>query len=340
MASLSTTSAPGGHTSQGTSIVGVDIGGTKVAVAVADRAGAILARAMRPTTAGDGALAALQRVFEAVDEACGRAGTGAPAVLGVGAPGISVPGGGNQLCPNIPGWAPLDLYAMFEQRFGCPFAIHNDIKTATLGEGWCGAARGARSFVYVGVGTGIAAGIVVEGRLWEGAHGASGEIGYWAPSATEMAADLRAGRPVMSFRTDHTPLEEQLSGRWIGERAAALASSGAAPLLHEMAAREGGAVTARLLFQAAAEGDAGSRDLVEEVTYLLAVSLAHLAIVLDPELFVIGGGLAGAGAALLAPMERVFDELVPFPPRVVLSTLGSESGLYGAVRVALDLAQG
>jgi predicted NBD/HSP70 family sugar kinase len=167
-------------------------------------------------------------------------------------------------------------------------------------------------------------------------------MGYWAPSMREVAEDLRAGRPVHGYGTDHCPLEEQIAGRWIGERAAALLTAGKAPALRRLVREPGrssasGEVSARLLFAAAAEGDADARDLVEEITYLLAVSLAHLAIVIDPEIIVIGGGLSNAGALLVAPIQRVFEQLVPFLPRVVLSTLGADSGLYGAVRVALDL---
>ncbi len=317
-------------------VLGVDIGGTKVAVAAADREGHLLGRATRATTAGDGAEAALGRIFEAIDAACAEAGIARPEALGVGAPGISVLGGPNLLCPNIPGWAELDLFSRFGARYGCPLAIRNDIKTAALGEGWRGAAQGARSWIYVGIGTGIAAGIVVDGQLWEGAHGAAGEIGYWTPSMQRSADALRAGQPLPSYSGGHCPLEEIVAGRAVGERATALVAAGGAPLLRQIGAADG-TVTARMLFEAAAAGDAAARDLADDVAYLLGVALAHLVIVTDPELLVIGGGLSGAGAPLLGPIERAMAELTPFPPRVIFSTLGGDSGLYGAVRLALDL---
>ncbi|WP_329126475.1 ROK family protein [Streptomyces sp. NBC_01465] len=292
-------------------VLGIDFGGTKVALATMDTAGPVprvLGRTRLPTAGPGGAQGVLRRSLAAAGELV--AGTGG-ALTGVGVATIGVVDGERiRLAPTVPGWEDLDLPRLLRKEFGgLPLRIDNDVKAATAAELRWGRLSGVSSGLYLNIGTGLGAGIVAGGRVVPGAHGAAGEIAYLLRTPDEPG-----------FAAGRAPLEEHVSG-------AALASRGAQLL--------GAPVSAAALFARWREPQV--RSLLDESVSALAAAVANLCIALDPERVVVGGGLMGAGRPLLKRFRTALDAAVPFPPELTPARFVDEAALYGAVSLAMDV---
>ena len=313
-------------------VVGVDIGADTALALVADLSGRILARERRAVSgqarAGQDPL--LREVRATARAALRAAGLGADGLraVGVGTPGVVDPASGRiTLAPQLAGWEGLALGPRLQRTFGCPVVVDNETHVSLLAETWRGAAQDVRDAVYVQVGVGIGGAVLVNGELYRGATGAAGEIGYLAGDG-DGAPEHGAG-----------PFEWAAGARAyarLGARAAARPRAGA--LLRELAGGDPAAVTAQTVFAAAALGDAAAQEVVTELTRRLARGVAGFVTALNPELVIVGGGVANAGSALLEPLEAGVRALVPVPPRIELSRLGDESVALGAVRLAADVA--
>jgi len=215
------------------------------------------------------------------------------------------------LAPNVPGWERLAIPGVIGEAFpGLPAAFGNDVKLAALAELTWGALAGVGCGVYLNLGTGIAATLVVDGRIVEGAHGAAGEVGYWLTdgSATpRMAAD------------GAVPTEEALGGRGVARQSAAL--FGRSVEVAEL-------VTL-------AEADKSAEMLLEGLWDAIGTLVANLAIVCDPEVFVLGGGYVRSDRFPIDVIARFLERAVPYPPRVVRARFEGDASLHGAVAVAL-----
>jgi glucokinase len=307
--------------------LGVDCGGTSLRVAAADSSGRIVAEAQAPTLdaserengLGEAILAAVRGLASSLP-----GGSSALRGIGVGLPFVCHDGR-IWLNRNVRALDPGALEASLSSSFGAPVALLNDVKCAALGESWLGAARGAENFIFVNVGTGLAAAVFAEGRLLMGAHGAAGEIGYWLTGADDAEA-LDAGLG---------PLEEAASG--VG-----IASSYAKTPGEEGEKRRPSAeaLSAEEVFRRAREGEPKARVVVERGLAYLLPALANLATLADPELLVLGGGVSQS----LREYEGLIIDLVgratPFPPRVAFSSLGKRAGLVGALRLGIMAASG
>jgi glucokinase len=298
----------------GTFVLGIDFGGTKVAVGTATASGELLESARLENdgrdaqdvvaTALDAAGALVRRTAAATGLQLASAGAVSPGVIGEQ---------DVRLAPNVAGWEDLALPSLVRGGLGVDrVAVGNDVKAAALAEARWGSLRGADPAVFLNLGTGLAAGIVAGGRVLPGAHGAAGEIGY-SLRGPQDGAGVRAGR---------APLEEAVGGRAIGERASALL---------------GGAWTAADAF-AAPDGPAAA--LVEEALDELAVHVANLAVLLDPARIAVGGGLMADAARVLPVLRRRLDLAVPFPPELVPAAFVHDGALRGAVALALQVAGG
>lgn len=292
-------------------VLGIDVGGTKVAVATADLRGRILRQTRIGTEAARGARQTVDRALHTAERL--RAETAAATdgrCLGVGAasPGV-VHEDRVLLAPNIPGWEDLSLPALLREGLGIDrVAAANDVKAGGLAEARWGALRDADPGIYLNVGTGLAAALIVGGRVLGGAHDAAGEIGYLLRGPADTAG-VASGR---------APLEEYVSGIGLARRGAELL---------------GGAPTAADLF---ASTDARVQALVNEALDQLAVHVANLATVLDPQRIAVGGGMMASGRRVLAALEARVREAVPFPPEVVASVFPDDSAVRGALAVILD----
>ena len=310
-------------------VVGIDVGANKILVHVADLNGDIVGSERRRTDRAGGVDGLLDAVRGAVGEALSRAGVDRARVTAaaVGTPGVVDPPSGRiKLAPQLGDWEGIDLGRQLGRSFPCPVLVDNEVRLSVLAEQWRGAAQGTNAAVYVQIGVGIGAGILIGGELYRGADGAAGEIGYLPlPGDSPLADGLGS-------------FERAAGGRAFARlgREAAAGPDGA--LLRELAGGDPDAVDAEVVFAAARQEDAAALAVVEELTRRLANGIAAVVAVLNPATVIVGGGISRAGASLLEPLERHLRPLVPLPPRLVLSTLGEESVALGAVKLALQSA--
>jgi len=291
-------------------LLAIDFGGTKVAVATADMEGSILKQARLDTHASQGAQQLLERTTgtaQALIERTMEEVGGQCVAVGVSTPGV-VHDDGVLLSPNIPGWEQVSLRETMRASLHVPTVVAaNDVKAAAMAEVLWGALKGADPAVFLSLGTGIAAAIVMGGRVVTGAHGASGEIGY----------NLRSVLDTSGAANGRAPLEEAIGGRFIGERASLLLGE---PLS-----------TAELF----AHPDIRARFLVDETLAELATHVASLAILIDPARIAVGGGLMSSGDVILHALTFRLEYAVPFPPEIVPARFLQDASLYGAIALAL-----
>jgi glucokinase len=292
-------------------VAAVDFGGSKVAVASATLSGEIIDQLRFDTHARRGAEQAVHRAIDAVRSIISGAERqmgGRCAGAGVVSPGI-VHADRIVLAPNVPGWEDLELEALMSKALGVErVAFGNDVKAAGLAELRWGTLAGADPALFLSLGTGVAAAVLVSGRVLLGAHGAAGEIGY----------SLRGVDDGGAFADGHAPLEELAGGRAIGVHASRL-------LGRELSAAE-----------AFGASDVATRELVDHALDELAVHVSNVALLLDPERIAVGGGLMESGERVLAALEARLQHAVPFPPTLVRASFVHDGALRGAVALALD----
>ncbi|MER5863287.1 ROK family protein [Kitasatospora sp. NPDC002040] len=289
-------------------VIALDIGGTKIDVALADRSGTVLERIRLETRAALGPEQALARAAEAAAQLTRRARAEyGSQVVGHAAvsPGVVLPDR-VLLAPNLPGWEELPLAARLVELLGAErVPVANDVRAAALAELRFGRLRGVDPGIYLSVGTGIAAALTVGGTVLAGANQAAGEIGYTAfdPGA--------AGQ-------DRAPLEELAGGKAVGERAGLLLG------------------TASTAAEAYASTDPVAQQVVHQALGALSVALANLTVFVDPQRVVVGGGLMGSADTVLPVLAAHLRRAVPFPPEVVAAHFTQDASLHGAVALALD----
>jgi glucokinase len=294
-------------------VLSVDFGGTKATVAAADRAGTPLAEVRLPMLAERGADQALRRVLDACETIVGAV-AGSVRAVGVASPGIVV-ADRNLLAPNVPGWTELRLEERFSSVLGVPTVCANDVKAATLAEARWGNLRGVADGIHLNLGTGIAVGLLIGGRVHPGAHGAAGEIGYNLrfPHTLDETVGPHDGR---------APLEEVVGGRGIGLRGRPLGGTGDALSVFALA------------------GDPAVDTFLDETLTELAVHLANTAILLDPARVTVGGGLIRSAGTILPVLDRVLTRAVPFPPEVLVAHFAQNGPLVGAAALAWEHLDG
>lgn len=328
-------------------LVGVDVGGTKIAVLITTPDGAILGRATRASSAGDQDGAA-EAIATTIETALADAGARVEdvAVIGVGVPGRVNPRTGDVTIAVNLGWTDLALRDALEARLGRPCVIENDARAAAVGLHHRRVLGAAEDIAYLAVGTGIAAGVILDGRLHRGARGLAGEIGH-------AIAD-RAG-PVCTCG-QRGCLEALVSGPSIARRAAEALAAEA--LAADVLAVDGGGsrlrsiplgeLTAVDVYEAATAGDPLASDLVEDVGRRLAWAIHLLVMAYDVDRVVLGGGVSHAGETFMAPIQRELDRLRAASaiagellPRDVVEALpvGADAGVLGAVAIAQQALQ-
>jgi len=306
--------------------VGVDLGGTKcLAVALAGNRVVGEKRVATP----DGGEAVLDAIATLALEV---AGDRPLAALGVGAPGLVDREGLLRFAPNLPGVTGLPVRAALEQRLGVPVRVDNDATCAAWAERAMGAATGLDDVVLVTLGTGIGGGVITGGRLTRGANGFAGEVGH-------MVVD-RDGPPCPCGQRGCW--ERYASGGGLARLAQVAAGRGEAAAVLAEAGGDADAILGEHVAAAAAAGDAEARAIVAELGWWVGLGLANLANVLDPEAFVVGGGLVEMGDLLLDPVRTAFATLLqgrawrPAIP-VVPAALGYRAGAIGAGCLGAEL---
>ena len=322
--------------SRGALVVGADIGGTKTAILVCTQAGEVLGRHVAPTAVGSvdrAPEAVAAQVSAALDEAGAQPGD--VAALGIGVPGrVDRETGHVTLAVNLD-WHDLPLGPRLEQLLGIRTHVENDVRAAALGLHRRRLFGPVESLAFLAIGTGIAAGIVLDGRLHRGANGLAGEIGHAIldPGGPRCACGNRgcfealAAGPAIVSRT--------LAG-WTARR------NGQAPDAREQAAETTGAAA---VFAAAEAGDEVAREVIDSAGRAIAWGIHLLALAYDVERIVIGGGVSHAGEAFMAPIRRDLDryrEASPLAAEILLPDLvqllpaGADAGAWGAVTLARE----
>ena len=295
-------------------VAGIDIGGTKIATLIVAADGTVLGRATHASTVADRSNAAAA-IAATLDDALAGAGLGRDDLqaIGVGVPGRVDPERGQvTLAVNL-GWTDFALRDVLEAEIGRPVVIENDARAAAIGLHERGVVGATDDLAYLAVGTGIAAGVILDGRLHRGARGLAGEIGH-------AIADASGPRCACG---QYGCLEAFASGPSIARRA--------------------GVATARDVYEAAAGGDPAATELVDDVGRRLAWAVHTLVMAYDVERVVVGGGVSHAGAAFERPLRRELErlrtasdlagELLPADVAHVLPP-EAEPGAWGAVAVA------
>jgi len=297
---------------------GIDIGGTSVKLGFFAADGTLLEKWSIPTDVSDGGSHVAAAIAAAVRDHREKHKT-AGAILGAGV-GIPGPVSGDGLvsrCPNL-GWRDYDAAGELARLLDMPVVCLNDANAAALGEMWHGGARAYRSFVLLTLGTGVGGAVIMDGRVVSGAHGAGGEIGH-IPLVPEGRACGCGRRGCFERYASATGLVQTAQER--------LAADGAPSVLRD------GELTAKAVWDAAVAGDAVAEAIADEHCRALARGCAAIAAVCDPEAFLLGGGVSGAGAALTERVRAHYREAV-FPAcrdtAFVLASLGSDAGIHGA----------
>ena len=306
---------------------GVDIGGTSVKIGLFETDGTLVAKSQIPTRTEEGGGKILPDVAAELKRLCEAQLISAEQVVGVG---VGVPGPVSKQgivhgCVNL-GWGEYNAVEEMNRLTGWKVSAGNDANVAALGEQWLGAGRAYQSIVMVTLGTGVGGGIVYEGKILPGSHGAAGEIGHMAVLTEESHYTCGCGK--------HDCLELASSANGLVRMAQDVLHESNAP----SAMRELSPLTAKDICDLAVKGDTLALKAVGITTDRLGAMMANAACVVDPEAFVIGGGMAAASKLLFPLIEesynkRVFPNLKGLP--IVAAELGNDAGICGAARMVL-----
>lgn len=306
---------------------GIDLGGTTAKIGLFTTTGDLLEKWEVPTDTSDQGARILPNLAAAVQDKMAQRSLSPDQIEGVG---LGVPGPVQDssvvaiVCANLGGWGDCDAGAQLSQLLGgLRVQVGNDANVAALGEIWMGAAKGCRSAVMVTLGTGVGGGVVADGKLIEGAHGAGGEIGHITVNPQETA-QCGCGK--------HGCLEQYSS------------ATGVVRCMNKLLKQNpdvpctlrGRDFAAKDVFDAARSGDKLAQQEVEDMTLTLALALGNIAAITDPEMFLVGGGVARAGDVLLEPLSRHYQANAFLSCRntpIRLASLGNDAGIYGAVRL-------
>jgi predicted NBD/HSP70 family sugar kinase len=299
-------------------VVGLDVGRRWVRAAIADIAGTIVARRDERAKVTS-AKALIGQIGGIARRLAADAGVQWSQVThaALGSPGVFDPVHGYvAMAPNLPGWGRSGIVEAVREELGTNVNFENDVNLAALAERADGLGRNVESFVFLSVGTGVGMALVIDGRLYRGAHGAAGEIAYMP---------LGMGDP-------HDP-----ANRRRGAFEESAAAAGVVRIARALGMRP--PLTPERIFTAARRGHAVALRVVEAEAARLALAIATITPVIDPEMVILGGGIGRNGDLLLEPIERELKQLLPFRPKVAVSALGEDAVLRGAVTTALEVAR-
>lgn len=309
-------------------VAGVDIGGTRLRMMLTDLNGRVVSQwSTQFTEKQRTPKAVCALVHEGLKMMCQEGSTSLKKVLHLtaGAPGITnVDAGVVISAPNLKEWDDVPLRAMLEKEIGVPTLVENDTNLAAVGERWRGSAEGVDNFFFVALGTGVGAGIFLEGRLHHGADWSAGEIGYMSVNGEQRA-------PLKMRSTGQ--LEDAIGGQGIEREWRSL-------LERDRKGNDAGLAKLRAseVFDLASEGDRLAGELVQYAARILANCISDLALVLDPEVVILGGGV-GSHGELCRATRKVLEQNEFARPRLRSSSLGTQAQLHGAIYLSLAASE-
>jgi len=313
-------------------IIGMDVGGTKLATVVADTEGKILQKVRKPTEAEKGAEHVISKLFSMVYETLNLANLKPENIIGIG---VSFGGETDTktgfVYPHLPGWEGIPLRDRIEAEFNLPTIIENDANAGALAEWMFGAGRGYDYVVYMTMGTGIGGGIIANGEIFHGANDAAGEVGHQIL--------LPDGPPCRCGRRGC--LEALCSGPGIARRTKDAVMKEKDTLILELAGGNIDAVKSEFVLEAAQRGDALANRLIQETAFYMGWGIANIVNILNPNVVIIGTIVVAAGDLLLNPIrENVVKFAVDRSAEIVKilpAQLGESVGDLAAVALVIQL---
>ncbi|MFK7918284.1 MAG: ROK family protein [Ilumatobacter sp.] len=303
--------------------VGIDVGGTKALGVALDASGNVVAEERRPTPRG---VDSLDPLIDTLVELA--ASLGARGSVGIGVPGLVSRAGVLRAAPNLDGVADFEVGRLLGERLGHDVAVDNDATCAAVAEWQLGAGHGVHDMLLVTLGTGIGGGVVAQGTLQRGMNGFAGEFGH-------MVVDLNGPRCPCGRRGCW---ERYASGSGLGMLAREAATARRLDAVVEHAGGDPQNVRGEHVQAAARDGDDAARAVIDDFGRWVALGLANLTNVLDPEMIVLGGGLAAGAELYLEPITRWYGELLYQPhlrpsPRIEFARWGPLAGAVGAALI-------
>ncbi|MBS3946865.1 MAG: ROK family protein [Dethiobacter sp.] len=302
----------------------IDLGGTKIYTVLGDGKGTILASELLGTKAADGPLAVLEQLQQSVSGLLAKTSYRLTDLRAVGVCAAGFFDWRKKLLvhsPNMAGWDNVPLERELAERLGLPVLAENDANAAALGEARCGAGSGASELIFVTVSTGIGAGLVLNGQIYRGAGGFAGEVGHMVvrPDGPTCGCGRRGC------------LETVASGTAMARVARAAVLAGQETLLARLAEENGGRLEAPQVFDAASRGDKTASQILTEASYFLGVGLVNIVNLLNPQIIVIGGGVASAGEIFFQPLrEAIAQKAIP-PAAADVTLRGAKLGMAAGV---------
>jgi glucokinase len=305
-------------------VVGIDLGATKIALGLIDPDNRIVASTRIPTNAAAGPTSAVEGIVQSIV----KLGKKLPAGQQIDAVGVCSPGpldhqAGVMLDPpNLPGWRDVPLRKMLADRLKLPVSLEHDAKAAALGEFHYGAGRGQQSMVYLVAGTGVGAAFIIDGQLYRGMHNLAGEIGGVTIDRRSEAYRSGVRGCVQSYLCGPDLARHYLC-------------------LQAEPQPQTRSITGERVAQLAQEGDEAARRVMTQAGEALGVAVASLAMILDIELYVIGGSVAKSGDLLLEPARRMVPDYafqsIAGRVRIVTAALGDDGPLLGCSWLARQM---
>lgn len=313
--------------------IGVDLGGTKILTALVSPEGDMIAGKRSPTAARSGPEEVIARIFTTIEQVLHQANAEIGDIRGIGiaaAGALDTERGVVTTSPNLPGWRDVPLRGMVRDRFGAAAFLINDANAAALGEHRFGAGKSVDNLIYITVSTGIGGGIIIDGKLYQGAGGSAGEVGH-------MTIDINGPRCSCG---SNGCLEVLASGTALAREAQRCITEGAESSILRLADGKISSITAKIVSDAAQDGDLLARELIHRTGTYLGIGLANLVNIFNPEMIIVGGGLSNIGDMLLNParqmvMERAF-KVAAQRVRIVPSQLGGNAEAVGAAAFVPD----
>ena len=309
---------------------GVDVGGTTVKIGCFDKEGHLISKWEIPTRKESQGKYILPDVAESLKERMEMDGIELENVqgIGIGVPGPVLANGTVERCVNL-GWGHTDMKGILRQYFpGVDIEAGNDANVAALGEVWRGAGRGKKNAVMITLGTGVGGGVVIDGKIVSGVHGMGGEIGHIHIRDEDQDTCNCGG---------HGCLEQTASATGLVREAKRLLQ--AAPEKTSSMLEYGEKLEAKDIVACAVQGDELALKAIDTMSFYLGRALASIAMVVDPEVFIIGGGVSRAGKFLNDKIEKYYYEYAPLTgskSEFVTALLGNDAGIYGAAKMVLD----
>ncbi|MEC0090419.1 ROK family glucokinase [Paenibacillus macquariensis] len=308
--------------------VGVDLGGTAIKVGICDQEGNLLLTHEGPTEVAKGVEVVIDNIVQYVRDIVEKSPFSWDQLVGVGA-GVAgftnVREGIIVQAPNL-GFSDVPIRSLLEERLGKPVKIDNDANVAALGEAWSGAGRGLDNCVCYTLGTGVGGGVILDGKIYQGSSGMAGEVGHIAVVPDLEAIQCGCGKKGC--------LETVSSATGIIRMAKDAVERGDRTTLSTVEV-----MNAKEVFDAAKAGDEVALRIVTRAAFYLGKSMAAVAAVLNPEVFIVGGGVAYAGDILFNEVREVFAKFTPEPLQrgvsILPAILGNKAGIVGAAGLLL-----